>query len=171
MKCLMLGSGRGKLARRFSTQSSAPESETGWVSLDCLGEPDVLFDLNSGERLPFKDEEFDEIHAYEVLEHVGRQGDWRGLFREFNEYWRILKPGGHFIGSSPVFDPDWTLGDPGHVRLISNATISYLEKAFYDWDRLSDYRPYIDPCWWMIRANYIHGSSFRFCLEKICKNA
>ena len=37
--------------------------------------PDVVWDL-SVHPLPFNDEEFDEIHAYEVLEHLATQGDY-----------------------------------------------------------------------------------------------
>ena len=36
--------------------------------------PNVVWDLMEL-PLPFKDQEFDEIHANEVLEHLGQQGD------------------------------------------------------------------------------------------------
>ena len=53
------------------------------VDPDC--KPDVLHDMDS-KHMPFDDNSFDEIHAYEVLEHIGRQGDWRGFLAEFSEY-------------------------------------------------------------------------------------
>jgi predicted SAM-dependent methyltransferase len=60
-------------------------------------QPDVLWDLTR-HPLPFPDDHFDEIHAYDVLEHLACQGDHRFFFAEFSEYWRILKNGGHSPG-------------------------------------------------------------------------
>ena len=37
--------------------------------------------------LPFEDARLDEIHADEVLEHVGAPGDWRTFFAQFVELW------------------------------------------------------------------------------------
>src|SRR3990167_10164320 len=45
-------------------------------------------------RLPFDDKTFDELAAYDSLEHWGQQGDWRGWFDEMAEYHRVRKPGG-----------------------------------------------------------------------------
>jgi SAM-dependent methyltransferase len=66
--------------------------------------------------LPFDDNTFDEIHAYEVLEHIGKQGDWMRILREWSEWWRILKPGGHLYASSPLWSSEWAWGDPGHTQ-------------------------------------------------------
>ena len=65
-----------------------------------LIEPDIVHDL---EELPypFEDNTFDEIHAYEVLEHIGQQGDYKTFFAQFMEFYRILKPNGKFIGTTP----------------------------------------------------------------------
>ncbi len=51
--------------------------------------PDVVWDLRV-HPLSFEDNTFDEIHAYEVLEHLAQQGDYKFFFAEFSEYWRIL---------------------------------------------------------------------------------
>ncbi len=80
---------------------------------------------------PFADNEFDEIHAYEVLEHCGTQGDWRFFFAQFSEFWRILKPGGFLVGSCPSWDGRWAWGDPGHRRIISHESLSFLSQDFY----------------------------------------
>ena len=63
------------------------------ITLDINGDhkPDIIWDLND-RPLPFNDNEFDEIHFYEVIEHLGSQGDYKNFFKEFEEYWRILKP-------------------------------------------------------------------------------
>jgi len=103
---------------------------------------DVEWDL---ERLPlpFPDNHFDEIHAYEILEHVGRQGDWRFFFSQFADFWRMLKPGGLFLGSVPVLDTENEQTDPGHTRRFHTQWLSYLHQPHYDQvgrTMCSDYR-------------------------------
>jgi predicted SAM-dependent methyltransferase len=81
---------------------------------------------------PFEDNSFDEIHAYEVLEHCGQQGDWKLFFAQFTEFWRILKPGGYFCATVPMWDSPWAWGDPSHTRVITAGTISYLDQDHYE---------------------------------------
>lgn len=111
------------------------------INPDC--KPDVLHDLNKL-PLPFKDDEFDEIHAYEVLEHMGRQGDYESFFDLFNELGRILKPGGKFIGCVPRWERVWAWSDPGHCRIITRGSLMYLDKDNYEGQigtsHISDYR-------------------------------
>lgn len=105
---------------------------TALVTLDINADhkPDVVWDLTK-RPLPFEDNTFDEIHAYEVLEHLGQQGDWRTFFEEFSEWWRILKPGGLLCGSSPAPNSQWIWGDPGHTRVISPECFTYLVQPEY----------------------------------------
>ena len=90
--------------------------------------PDVVWDLRV-HPLPFKDEEFEEIHCYEVLEHLAYQGDYEFFFKEFTEYARILKPNGRFFGSVP--NGAWTWGDPSHKRAIQKETLTFLDQSNY----------------------------------------
>lgn len=92
--------------------------------------PDVVHDL---ETLPYPwpDGTFDEVHAYEVLEHLGRQGDFRSFFAQFQELWRILKPGGYLCGTSPAAGSPWLWGDPGHTRAIQPESFVYLSQEQY----------------------------------------
>jgi SAM-dependent methyltransferase len=92
--------------------------------------PDVLHDLTK-RPLPFEDNQFDEIHAYDVLEHLGQQGDWRAFFEEWSEWYRILKPDGVLCGISPRFDSPWLWGDPGHTRFIGTECLTYLNQGAY----------------------------------------
>lgn len=91
---------------------------------------DVVHDLEIT-PWPFADNEFDEVHAYCVLEHLGRQGDARSFFRHFAEIYRILKPGGLLCGYSPSLDSRWLWGDPSHTRVISQESLTFLSQAAY----------------------------------------
>ena len=90
--------------------------------------PDVIHDLNEL-PYPFENDTFDEIHAYEVLEHFGMLGDWRGFFDQFSELWRITKPGGRLFATVPISTNPW--GDPGHRRVICQMTLTFLSQEQY----------------------------------------
>lgn len=93
--------------------------------------PDVVHDLRE-HPLPFDNNTFDEIHAYEVLEHLAYQGDYEYFFAEWNEYWRILKPNGLFFGTVPARNSIWAWGDPSHKRIISAENFIFLSQDEYE---------------------------------------
>jgi SAM-dependent methyltransferase len=100
--------------------------------LDMFESPDVVvWDLNV-HPLPFEDNTFDEIHAYEVLEHLSKQGDWKFFFDEFAEYWRILKPDGYMFISVPRWDRMWAYCDPGHTRVLQQHVFNFLDPIYYE---------------------------------------
>lgn len=70
-----------------------------YVNIDYIKEKgvDVVHDLNKT-PYPFKNEEFDEIYASHVLEHL--EGDW---FKIISELYRILKKNGKLIAKVPHF--------------------------------------------------------------------
>lgn len=92
--------------------------------------PDVVHDLNDP-KLPFSDDTFTEVHAYCVLEHLGRQGDWRFFFDQWSDLWRVLKPGGTFHGLCPSAHSPWAWGDPSHTRIISPESLIFLTQPAY----------------------------------------
>jgi SAM-dependent methyltransferase len=108
------------------------EEWSGLTTLDINPDvgADVVHDLTNL-PLPFADNTFDEIHAYEVLEHTRQQGDWRGFFAEFAEFWRILKPGGTVHATCPAWHGNWAWGDPGHTRVIQPETLGFLDQSAY----------------------------------------
>lgn len=126
---LLIGCGSRRIKLLF------PPDKQEWqhlTTLDINGShnPDVVWDLNNL-PLPFADNTFDEIHAYEVLEHTGRQGDHIFFFAQFSDFWRILKPNGMLIGSSPMYNSPWAFGDPSHTRVIQKESFVFLDQTQY----------------------------------------
>jgi SAM-dependent methyltransferase len=145
MRELLIGCGN---SRKKKIKHGDIEKE--WANLTTLDidpstKPDVVWDLNDL-PYPFETDSFDEIHAYEVLEHLGRQGDWKAYFAQFSELWRILKPDGLLVGSVPMWDSPWAWGDPGHTRVITQGSLLMLSQAIYEAEvgntNMTDYRPF-----------------------------
>lgn len=143
-----------------------------WQNLTTLDheprhEPDVLHDLEDF-PYPFEDGQFSEIHAYEVLEHCGRQGDWRFFFGQWSEFHRILKDGGLFFGTVPTLESMWAWGDPSHTRVIPLVQLEFLSQSFYEQvgrTAASDFRSH-----WKGNLNLVHaevrGDNQAFILRK-----
>lgn len=143
MKDLLIGAGTNHDRRIKTDRQDWDELVT--LDMDPSLKPDVCHDLDLL-PYPFPDNEFDEIHAYEVLEHFGSQGDWRGFFAQFTEFHRILKKDGLFCATVPLWTSQWAWGDPGHRRVITPGTLAFLSQSQYQ-DQIgktsmTDYRPY-----------------------------
>jgi SAM-dependent methyltransferase len=130
---------------------------------------DVVHDLEEV-PYPFPDNHFDEIHAYEVLEHLGRQGDWRSFFKHFSEFYRILKPSGLVLATVPHWQGVWAWSDPGHTRILTEATLIFLSQTEYlrqqGKTHMTDYRE-----WWKGDFNLVYsvveGEGYSFGLQAI----
>ena len=139
---LLIGCGRNHNKKVYA------EEKSKWTNLTTLDinpdhNPDVLWDLTQI-PLPFDDNSFDEIHAYQVLEHTGQQGDYKFFFAQFSDFWRILKPDGLIIGNCPMWNSVWAFGDPSHTRIIQKQNFIFLDQAEYTKQigktNLSDFR-------------------------------
>ena len=168
MKELILGAGNSK-KKILSLGDTDTYQNPTTLDIDPDCNPDIIWDLED-RPLPFDDEEFDEIHAYEVLEHIGKQGDWRSFFEEFTEYHRILKPNGHLLGSVPRWNSPWAWGDPGHTRVIVPGTFSFLSQDMYKQavgiTTMSDYRHVWSGNFEVVYLNEVEESLY-FILRKI----
>lgn len=126
---LLLGCGSNR-TKKIHYDGKAEWTDLITLDMNADHKPDIVGDL-ANMPLPFPMEFFDEIHAYDVLEHVGAQGDWRFFFRQWEEFHRLLKPGGVFCGMSPAPHSPWAWGDPGHTRVIGQECLVYLDRTQY----------------------------------------
>ncbi len=146
---LLIGCGRARDKRIAVPDSAGPAKWRALTTLDL--NPNVGADLQCDLNEPppwrvFQDrgnsrcfrpnglllsDYWDEIHAYEVLEHLGRQGDAHSLLAHFSELWRLLKPNGYLCATVPSRASPWLWGDPSHSRVICAETLIFLDQAQY----------------------------------------
>ena len=128
---LLIGCGNNRNKKLKTLE--IPDTWQGLTTLDIDAGTgcDVVHDLNVL-PLPFADDSFDEIHAYEVLEHLGQQGDYKLFFKQFSEFHRILKPDGYLLATVPAKDSPWALGDPSHSRIITPEQLIFLRQSSYE---------------------------------------
>lgn len=155
---LLLGCGHQR--KKLIVPPGAPE---GWSALTTLDnnaacDPDILGSLdawdwqgmlwnrvpNLGTRYDFLSNTFDEVHAYEVLEHLGAQGNVASFFNTFAMIWKVLKADGFLCATVPSRYSEWLWGDPGHCRAILPCTLIFLDQSQYTAQlgrtAMSDYR-------------------------------
>jgi SAM-dependent methyltransferase len=82
------------------------------------------------DKLPFDDNSFDSVSAYDFIEHIPRliteSNNIRFPFVEFmNEAYRVLKPDGIFYAITPCYPRDEIFVDPTHVNFITKGTYEY----------------------------------------------
>jgi SAM-dependent methyltransferase len=83
------------------------------------------------EPIPFEDNAFDFITAFDIIEHIPRviyAPNRRFPFVELmNEVWRTLKPNGYFLSHTPVYPYSAIFGDPTHVSVLTHETFAYFD--------------------------------------------
>ena len=154
---LLLGCGHKKDKRIIAP--GTPRTWQNMTSVDCNDacDPDVRANLdtvewvatwqrepNRGAMYSWSDNTYDEVHAYEVLEHLGQQGNHYSFFAFMENVWNVLKPEGVFCATTPSRFSPWLWGDPGHRRAILPETLIFLDRAEYSRQlgrtAMSDYR-------------------------------
>lgn len=171
---LLLGCGRSREKKIVTT---GREAWNGLFTVDMNPEvePDLVHDLSCFAPLPIADNLVDEIHIYDVLEHLAPQGDWQALFWQFSDYWRVCKDGATLHAIVPWWQGMWAWGDPGHTRVITPETLTFLDQGRYAEEcdgRLSnrtDYRRWYRADWrteWCQRTGD-DGGALAFVLRAV----
>jgi SAM-dependent methyltransferase len=82
--------------------------------------------------IPFEDNLFDSVSAYDFFEHIPRVAlDYANQTSRFpfielmNEVWRVLKHDGVLYAVTPAFPNEKALRDPTHVNIITHKTHRY----------------------------------------------
>lgn len=165
---LLIGAGSNH-AKRMWLGDKREWTELVTLDINSAHKPDVVWDLNL-RPLPFDENAFDEVHAYEVCEHLGQQGDYRSFFEEWSEWWRILKPGGVFHGLSPHWSSPWCWMDPGHTRAYGPELLTFLVQPEYAKQvgstPMSDYR-FVYGADFDVEHSSVDNGSFRFALKAV----
>lgn len=119
-------------------------------------------------KLPFNDDEFDFVTAYDVIEHIQRLSIDVNNINRFpfielmNEIFRVLKPGGIFFNTQPCFPFKEAFQDPTHVNIMSEDTMElyFCEPA---WARIYGY----SGSFAMMEDGWVGSSYFSF-MRKSC---
>jgi len=127
LKILNLGCGLNKLPGAVN------------LDIDQRFKPDIVHDLE--QPLPFKDNTFQVIQAYHVLEHI------HNLKQLMAELWRVLKPSGLLRIKVPPRDHAVAYQDPTHVRYFDLDTFDYFTRTP---GRLEERKILLDNRFWAI---------------------
>ena len=127
--------------------------EEGWVNVDRINHNGVdrVCDITK-EKLPFLDEQFDEVVADYLLCQICSQEAFMGVL---NEIWRILKPNKWLKVKVPNANYPCAFQDPMDCRYFVPETFDYFNKEHYRFQAFNyGFKP-----WIITKIEEIEGAS------------
>ena len=131
---LLLGCGASRVKKIVPPGSTSTWQALTTADINSKCSPDWLLDMDRPQwvirdpAITLPAQVFDEVHAYEVLEHLGTQGDVRAFFGTFNNIGFLMKVGGVLCATTPSRFSPWLWGDPGHRRVILPQSLVFLSR-------------------------------------------
>ena len=117
----------------------------GFLGVDIVktDSTDMIFSLQEY-PWPIESDSVDEINCSHYVEHIPHDiknpNDSRdGFIQFFDELYRIMKPGGKAIITTPYYTSMRAFQDPTHQRFIGEASFYYVNKEWRDINKLSHY--------------------------------
>lgn len=100
------------------------------VDIMDLGIPNIKQADLAIEPIPFEDNYFNYVTAYDFIEHIPRILYYRDqrinpFINLMNEIYRVLVPGGIFRAHTPAIPHAEAFQDPTHVNFITTETVQY----------------------------------------------
>lgn len=122
---LNVGAAGGASSQWLSEYGEVVSLETDAFFIDHLKKSNLEIVQGSVECLPFNDDQFDLVCAFDVLEHIS--DDRRGV----RELLRVCKPGGIVCLTVPAFEMLWSFHDEvnNHYRRYTKRTLENLLKS------------------------------------------
>lgn len=115
------------------------------VKRENLQEDSITFTIANlvFQNIPFPDNHFDSVSAYDFLEHIPRLIYLEGrtdlaFVRLMSEIHRVLKPCGQFYSTTPCYPMESAFVDPTHVNFISKNSHKYFTVPHL-WARMYGY--------------------------------
>lgn len=135
----------------------------------------VITKVANAIKLPFLSSSFDLVVSWEVLEHIPHDTETK----MFSEVYRVLKPGGMFIMSTPysswiskITDPAWWLIGHRHysVPLVSEYAkragfkIKIIEVKGRFWEMVGNLNMYLSK--WILRRKPLFEQNINYLIDK-----
>jgi glycosyltransferase involved in cell wall biosynthesis len=129
---------------------------------DPIVEPNILADIE--DKIPAKDETYDEIRCHHILEHI----ETKNKVKVMGELWRILKTGGILDIEVPNFPSPQSIQDPTHVSFWNSESFRYFLKSDSLYENFHKrYSQYTVPTFERLSEELESGWIYRTKLKKI----
>jgi hypothetical protein len=107
------------------------KKKEGFIGVDKYKFPgvDIVMDLGK-EKWPWEDNSVEEVHCYNLIEHLTNLNQKYERIHFFNELYRVLKKGSQANISTPHWCSMRHYGDPTHCEPLSELGFFYLNEEW-----------------------------------------